>query len=612
MTAALLLAIGLAVEPAELRPVPGAQALVRVTSPVRPALSASAGTLDEARPDGEGRWIARFVPPAEAVPQVALLSAVAGGEVAFAALRLFGMGDAEVRTRPNGRISVTIGTERFGPVKADARGVAEVPVVVPPGVGFAMNGARPIDLHVPRTRTLMLALAAAEAPADVAVRLELRLFAVDAAGAPRTGARIVLRPGAGVVEPLRELGQGVYAATWSLPRQREGRDELEAFLEEAPALASRASVQRRAGAAATIVLTPSRERLVAGEGELTVEAILLDAAGNPARDELQVSSSGAGETRVEPQGPGAARAHVPVPSALGGATELRLSFRSARGTASAALALPLSPAAPAQARLALGSASVHADGRGPVPLQVRIDDRFGNPVDQAELHTEAEGGRVSAPAAQGAGTFGALYTPPLLREPGSAVLRVRAGSAAADLRVPLLPSQTLFALAPKLGALTNLGRVTSPLFALEGGVRFEALGTQFAALAETGWFFASHSDALAAAGQPLSARSRADFVSFATGLSWRPFVMPRTQAFFSLGPSLLLQRGTQQFAGQPSLVQSALTPGAFAAVGAELRLGRFVPLAELRWSWHRDAQLFAVQNPVRGVALSIGSRFELP
>lgn len=603
-------AVTLSVEPVELRPSAEAQATVRVLSSERPLLSTSAGTLEDLREESPGRWVARLVPPEEAVPQVALVAAAAGGEVSFAVVRLFGLGDAEVKTRPRGRISVTIGDERFGPVQADAHGLAQVPVVVPPGVAVAMHGAQPVDLHVPRTRTLQLALVQAAAPADQPAQVELRLFVVTAAGEPRAGARIGLRAGAGEVGPVRELGAGLYAATWSVPREREGEDTVQASLEEAPELAARAALQRGAGPAAAIVLTPSRSRLVAGEPELEVMAELRDAAGNPASDELRVAVS-PGAAVVEPVAPGEARVRVRLPAAFAGAAELRLLASCARGPATAQLALPLLPAAPASTRLLLGASPVRADGAAQIPLRVQVEDRFGNPVPGAALVAEAQGGKVTAPASLGGGAFGATFTPPLLREPGSALLRVRAGESVGDLRVPLAPSQRLFALSPKLGAVTNLGRITSPLFSLEAALRFERLGTQLAVLVEASWFFASHGDAVVADGQPVGASTRADFLPLAAGLSWRPFVAPHAQAFFTLGPSLLFQRASQQFANQPRLSQGAVTAGAFVSAGAELRLGRFVPMVEARYSWQRDPGLFTLQNPVRGFALLFGSRFEI-
>jgi len=107
---------------------------------------------------------ADYVPPEEQLPQVAIVTAVAGNDVAWIAIPLWAEGDAVVKTRPRGKISVRIGSEEFGPVIADARGEAVVPVVVPPGVHEAHHGKRVIPLHVPPTRTVHLALEKRLAP----------------------------------------------------------------------------------------------------------------------------------------------------------------------------------------------------------------------------------------------------------------------------------------------------------------------------------------------------------------------------------------------------------------------------------------------------------------
>src|SRR5207302_76594 len=125
----------------------------RVRVPAAPD-KASVGTIEGLHRARDGIWEAQYVPPDDAIPQVAILTAAAGGEVAWLAIPLWAEGDAVVKTRPRGRISVDIGSQTFGPVVADAHGNAVVPVVVPPGVYEAHQGKRVIPLHVPPSRTI--------------------------------------------------------------------------------------------------------------------------------------------------------------------------------------------------------------------------------------------------------------------------------------------------------------------------------------------------------------------------------------------------------------------------------------------------------------------------
>jgi hypothetical protein len=617
--AALAARLTLSADPAVVRPGGAATARLTIevtapapaTAPELPRLSASVGTIDNLRAEGPLRFVADYVPPDEAIPQVALISATLAGEIGFLALPLYGLGDAEVHTRKGGRITVRIGEERFGPVQADARGIAQVPVVVPPGVLQAFRGTEPIDLHVPPTRTLHLALASARASADRDEEVAVRVFVVDARGAPRAGAALKLRPTAGRLDAPSDLGQGVYGTTWRLPPGPAREESISASLAEAPAFAAKASLLRAPGPAASLVLEADRERLVAGqdgEGALRVmlRATLRDAAGNPADDALLLSPS-LGTAEVTARGHGVSQASIAVPAAFAGARQLTLAARCARGPAMAALSLPLLPAAPAQARIELSAPSARADGETGLGLRVVLADRFGNPVPGASLETHAEGGVLGAATAQGDGSYLATFTPSLLQERGSALVRVRSGAAEGSVRIPLAPAPRLLTVTPKLGVLSNFARISSPLAALEGALRFEAWGQPLAALFEAGWFFASHTDAPPGAPQ---VSSRDDFVLLSAGLQVRPEIAHRTRAFLSLSPSLALLHTRQQFAGQPSLSQSAAIPGLIVGAGVEHRFDRFTPLVEARFTFTADPGLSNLREPLRGFALLVGSRFE--
>jgi len=158
MTAAALIAVAVLVEPSPLHLGKDARAKVRVEAAEAPTLSASAGRIENVRAAGAGSWAADYFPPDDELPQVAILTAVVQGEVAWTAIPLWGQGDAVVKTRPRGSIRVEIAGRTFGPVVADASGQAQVPVEVPPGVREAHHGKRIIPLNVPPSRTVHLAL----------------------------------------------------------------------------------------------------------------------------------------------------------------------------------------------------------------------------------------------------------------------------------------------------------------------------------------------------------------------------------------------------------------------------------------------------------------------
>src|SRR5207237_4464456 len=145
--ALLLAAVTISADPARVQLGETARVRLRIEAPSQPRLSASAGRIEGLRAEG-GRWIADYLPPDSSLPQMALISALAGDEVGFLGLPLWGAGAAVVRTRPGGRIEVRIGQERFGPAIADARGIAVVPVDGPPRVFAAMHGKEAVDVQV--------------------------------------------------------------------------------------------------------------------------------------------------------------------------------------------------------------------------------------------------------------------------------------------------------------------------------------------------------------------------------------------------------------------------------------------------------------------------------
>jgi len=111
---------------------------VRAAGAVR-ALQAATSVGALAREADASDREARFTwtPPTTLYPQVALLafwlpSAEGPPEVAVYKLPLAGTTELEVKTAAKATVRVEVGGKIFGPVKADARGRAQVPIEVPP------------------------------------------------------------------------------------------------------------------------------------------------------------------------------------------------------------------------------------------------------------------------------------------------------------------------------------------------------------------------------------------------------------------------------------------------------------------------------------------------
>ena len=279
-------------EPAALRLDRERTAQLRFVAPPGPlSVECSAGTLEQLRETAPGQWRAQWRAPKSLVPRVALIVARRGETVGFAALPLSGGGDAEVRTRPGAVVSVSIGPETFGPLRAGADGTAVVPVVVPPGVDFAQQGGRLIDLHVPRTRTVQLAPLDRELAADRDQEIEIAVAAVSRAGEPLEDAPLQWTTSRGELTRAEAVAPGLYRVRWRIPRGSAGEIFVRASVPGDPS-PSEAVVRLVPGAIASIELKALQATAVAGGNAVELSALAVDAAGNPADGPVEFFATG--------------------------------------------------------------------------------------------------------------------------------------------------------------------------------------------------------------------------------------------------------------------------------------------------------------------------------
>ena len=501
------------------------RAVLHVTSATEPRLSASAGSIVNLRREGPEAWTADYVPPPEMFPQLAFLAAVVSGELAWTVLPLWGRGVALVHTRPRASISVEIGERSFGPAQADARGEAQVSVVVPPGVHEVRHRTQRIPLPVPEIPRLHLVLLQERVRADRVEKVGVRILATDDAGKPLPQARLVLRPGRGRVTPPEQRASGESWATWILPPGAAGSARLSAALAEAPKLAAEAALAIETGPVAAVELSADRESVVAGAAtEVVLRARARDAAGNPAAEPLEVSG---------PPGFGALVEHA------AGEWWLR----------------------PPDSSVAPRTVELVAHPRGSTRPRASV----------------------------------MLKLLPAPIDPGVAAAHEG-------------PRTRLLAISPKLGALSNFARLTSPVVALEASLRTDRLGPELAFSAEASWSFVTRQQAI---GQLGTAQARDDFFALSAQLSVRVPIGDRTTLWAGAGPSVQAIASRLQLGSNPRVSESALVPGAIVSIGVERRFAFVVPFAEARWSWHRDPALSTLSGAVSAVSLLLGNRFEL-
>jgi hypothetical protein len=215
----------------------GADLEVQAPKGAKVSLSASVGTIGEVKRDG-GVVRARYTPPPLKAPSVALvLAQIDEGEdreLAWLSIPLSGSDTIEIETRPGARVEAIISGETFGPVTADAKGTAKLPLVVPPGVVSAMLRItdklgnltqKPLDLDPPPFSRLRVAARAEVATA--ASPLELEIFVVRPDGTPDKLAKVDLLADQGDAEVVKRLAPGVYLASYLPPPGLSGTVRLE-------------------------------------------------------------------------------------------------------------------------------------------------------------------------------------------------------------------------------------------------------------------------------------------------------------------------------------------------------------------------------------------------
>jgi hypothetical protein len=198
------------------------------------AVRASIGTAGDVQVLGNGAYVVQYTPPAtQKTPALATIAVVdlARPETAFGffPLPLVGAVSWPMDTgAPLTVVAMKVGEREFGPVAADANGLATVPIEVPPGVATAMayafdaegNPTSPVqvDLRLRPYKRLVIAQPAAEYPGDGALAMPIYLFVVDELGQPMTAdPPLQIDATGGAFTALNRVAPGVFQAVFVPP-----------------------------------------------------------------------------------------------------------------------------------------------------------------------------------------------------------------------------------------------------------------------------------------------------------------------------------------------------------------------------------------------------------
>lgn len=364
-----------------------------------PRVTTSTGTLGMPERTAPGTWRLAWTPPTESFPHVAVLVAALdtakASAIGFVSLQLWGKGSVVVKTKPKSQVTLRVGNEVFGPVRADDEGGARVAVVAPPGAAKGL--ARSVDeagnvseeeigLGVPPFNRVALAVVDDVVPGDGTGVARLVAVTVDEDGAPRTDAALQLKSDDGeiVIDAAHpNPAPGLTALVFRPKKTRESRAVVDVALAGAAASRARANVQLVPGRAARASIALSPEALSSDEPERKVSAQvkLVDEAGRsvPAQAaRLDVSLGHLSSVTTE-RGVAQASWLLPPVNPRQEQPPPILTVRLPSGEILGTAEVKLVPGAPA--KLAFDEpATFVPDGQTPAELVLRVIDRASQPV----------------------------------------------------------------------------------------------------------------------------------------------------------------------------------------------------------------------------------------
>jgi hypothetical protein len=392
-----------------------------------PRLVASTGTLDAPVRTGPGVFRARFVPPKEAFPHVAVVSAVvdapAATAVGFVSVPLWGKGATTVRTKANAQVTVFIGADAFGPVDAGASGAATVNIVVPPGPERAVaksvdavgnESQKTVDLGVPPFNRLAAFALDPIVTGDGSGRARILAVAVDNKGAPLVEAALKPNAGFGSFDDAVAIAPGLFELGWKPGKSAAGEAAVQLLLSGADKSRAKVPITLINGAPASVAFTLPTPTLTADDDRRMAVGVAVKDAGNndvpfgAVRVDVDVGRIDG----VDVTDRGATLAWV-LPAELSGGAARTATLRARSSTGVVLGEAKVELVAGRIASLALAPlGEVVADGSRGVPVAVTAKDVAGNAVVPAGVTVTASAGRVVAGTVDvAAKRVTALYVP---------------------------------------------------------------------------------------------------------------------------------------------------------------------------------------------------------
>lgn len=439
---------------------------------------ANVGTLEMPRADGQhGHFVARYLPPGERFPQVALLvvELASGARRMHVVARVVLEGSTVVPFHSSVGASVTmrVADRNFGPVVADRQGRAEIPIQVPPGIRAGLARAvdhagaareTEVDLQqAPYPRVLVLA----PSTLDVGSFSEITLLGVDPDGTPANPTRLTLGASAGLLHPLGAGAAGEARFLFEAPRLLgSGAVALTAMAAGSPPSRTDMAVALRVGAAAQIAISPSTHKLVVGSGETARVAISAhDAFGNPTvATGVEIAVDGL--PRPVSISGGLGTLTVDAPAKFDGRDRITIAARL--GPIRATEDIHITGGSPARLTIEVRDPRLVGDGHRGTEVRVQAVDKNGTPTAVPGLSWDTPDGRVRHVRMPRDGEYVAEYVPDRTRERQRQVVAVMASQALrADVTLDVTPPPIRVVAGARVGLFFNFGHAAGPAVFVE-------------------------------------------------------------------------------------------------------------------------------------------------
>ncbi len=501
-------------------------------------ISVNVGGFSEPVRQGPGKYRAIYVPPQTRYPQVALVAlwreTGPDAPIDFLKFPLFGTTRIPVTTKPGAELTARLGFDRFGPVIADRRGVASIPVVVGPEASQAevtikdragLSVTKKLPLDVPPYNRLTAALVPHAVVADGKSAVRVHVY-YDLGGADVPPDRVQVRPGIGRVGFLR-AGRGRYVYDYVPPAGATARDVLLAFgVAGDPVAKAFAKVDLGLPPPARILIRSPATRVVAGNtAPVVMSAVVLDAAGlGLAGLKVELAANG------EPTGPAVDRGggvyeitwKPPAAYPQGGLVQFVARAADAMGrraSGSANYEMQVAPT-PGSVAARFRPAPVPADGRTVARLELEVRDAAGIPLEHAQLIPVVSHGSLGKLEPRDRGRLEATYLAPDELPEGEAVLKLVDAGGAFEQRVPVPLRQDPHRLlvGGRGGYSLSPGKAAGPRFGADVWVPWNVAGATFGAgLSVT---FGTASDTVTDPTGAVTSRSEATFTPVALKLGY--------------------------------------------------------------------------------------------